>query len=488
MQNYKKTFVSLVAISLISILSTSVWAKASLTKVRVGQSDSKTRIVFDIKKNHRFEIAKWHNPPRIVVDFYQAKNKVSFKEKKFLDSRLGKIRIKNQKKRTRVVLDLRKNFDYSYFTLGKNKTGAERVVIDIAQRLEKKKPIKLVRKNTPKHSTKQFKKTKVAPLIKLTKATKNSQQVGIARKIATKTSTKPMVELTHDKELVVAIDAGHGGKDTGAIGHNNTQEKVVVLQLAKKLKKYIDAQPGMRAILTRDKDVFIQLHERVRIAHKNKADIFLSLHADAFVDKTVRGGSVYVLSTKGASSVMARVLAKAENASLKGLALKGRDSDVAFILSDLTREANIRASKKLGKAVLGEMGLSVKLHRSSVQSANFGVLKSIDIPSLLIETAFVSNPHEAKKLRSDRFQTKMAKSIVRGLSKFAKRNAKKPRWGESLYVKYKVKRGDTLSEIAYTYGVSVKELKKLNRIKRANQLFIGKRLKIPVSEEVIASL
>lgn len=466
MYNYKKNLVSIVAIALISILSTSVWAKASLTEIRLGQSDSKTRVVFDIKKNHRFEISKWHNPPRIVVDFYNTKNKVSFKQKKFLDARVGKIRLKNQRKRTRVVLDLRRNFDYNYFTLGKNKSGAERVVIDVIQRLEKVK--------------------KVKPLIKLSKSSTKSYKVGIVSKYAQKPSS--IIALAANKDLVVAIDPGHGGKDPGAVGYNNIQEKVVVLAIAKKLKKYIDAQPGMRAILTRDKDVFIPLYKRVRIAHKNNADIFLSLHADAFRDKTIQGGSVYVLSTRGASSVMARMLAKRENAFLKGVNLKGKASDVAFILSDLTREANIRASRKLGKAVLGEMGLSVKLHSSAVQAANFAVLKSIDMPSLLIETAFISNPSQARKLNTSRFQAKVAKSIVRGLTKFAKRNAEKPRWGEGLYVRYKVKRGDTLSEIADSYGVSMRELKKLNRIKRANQLFVGKRLKIPVSENILARL
>lgn len=478
MYNYKKNLVSIVAIALISILSTSVWAKPSLTEIRLGQSDSKTRVVFDIKKNHRFEISKWHNPPRIVVDFYNTKNKVSFKQKKFLDARVGKIRLKNQRKRTRVVLDLRRNFDYNYFTLAKNKSGAERVVIDVVQRLEKVKkvnPKKLARKTV-----------KVKPLIKLSKSSTKSHNVGIVSNYTQKPSS--IIALEANKDLVVAIDPGHGGKDPGAVGYNNIQEKVVVLEIAKKLKKYIDAQPGMRAILTRDKDVYIPLYQRVRIAHKNNSDIFLSLHADAFRDKTIQGGSVYVLSTRGASSVMARMLAKRENSFLKGVNLKGRASDVAFILSDLTREANIRASRKLGKEVLGEMGLSVKLHSSAVQAANFAVLKSIDMPSLLIETAFISNPSEARKLNTSSFQTKVAKSIVRGLTKFAKRNAEKPRWGETLYVRYKVKRGDTLSEIADSYGISMRELKKLNRIKRANQLFVGKRLKIPVSENIIARL
>ncbi|MDX1796708.1 MAG: N-acetylmuramoyl-L-alanine amidase, partial [Hydrogenovibrio sp.] len=256
----------------------------------------------------------------------------------------------------------------------------------------------------------------------------------------------------------------------------------------KKLKKYIDAQPGMRAVLTRDRDIFIPLHKRVRLAHKMNADIFISIHADSFPDRSARGGSVYVLSTKGASSVMARVLAKSENASLNDIKLKGRDSDVAFVLSDLTREANIRASRKLAKSVLHAMGRSVRLHKSSVQSADFAVLKSIDMPSMLIETAFVSNPTEARNLKSNRFQSKMAKSIAMGITRFVKQNAQEPRWGEKLYVHYRVQKGDTLSEIAANYKVSTHRLKKINHIKEADQLYVGKKLRIPVSENMIATL
>lgn len=492
-----KALITAVTAFLFVVMSNAAAASATLSKIRIGQTQEKTRVVFDIKHNHYFKIARLDNPPRVVVDFYKAKNKVSFKQKKILDSRLEKIRVKNQKNRTRIVLDLRKDYDHNYFVLGKNKSGAERVVIDLTNRMYvKKKTVKPAKKQLAKAS-----KPKQTKRVKHTAKMTDAQMVKHGLKVAAKTSDvsrhkttqKKMDEgsvkfKTKTKELVVAIDPGHGGKDTGAIGPRRTQEKIIVLQMAKKLKRYIDAQPGMRAILTRDKDVFIPLHKRVRYAHRKDADIFLSLHADAFPDKSVSGGSVYVLSTRGASSVMARILAKSENASLHDIKLKGRDADVAFVLSDLTREANIRASRKLARAVLGEMGRSVKLHKSTVQSANFAVLKSIDIPSLLIETAFISNPNEARKLRSSQFQTKLAKSIVRGLKTFVKENADEPRWGETLYVHYKVQKGDTLSEIAANYNISTKLLKKLNKIKHANHLYVGKKLRIPVSEKIIATL
>lgn len=509
--------------ALVVAMSSSAWAKAELQKMRLGQTADKTRVVFDIKQNHEYKIFTLKNPARIVVDFYKADNSLTFSKMKFLDARLKQVRVKNQphKNRVRVVLDLRKDFDYHHFALAKNKNGAERVVIDLVNELAKS-PKQIVKKSSDSAAKKGVSKQTAAKpkptkTVKVAKAeaksakptqttVKKPEAAKLARASQTSGAAKPKQDIADNaetqkimdkssdvftpehKELVVAIDAGHGGKDTGAIGHNRVYEKVVVLQLAKKLKKYIDAQPGMRAVLTRDRDVFIPLHKRVRIAHEKDADIFLSLHADAFPNPKARGGSVYILSTTGASSVMARILAKSENASLQDVKLKGRESDVAFVLSDLTREANIRASRKLGKAVLGEMARSVKLHKKHVQSADFAVLKSIDMPSLLIETAFISNPTEAKKLRSDRFQTQMAKSIVRGLDKFFKNNASQPRWGEKLYVHYRVQKGDTLSEIAANYNVSTYELKKLNRIKQADRLYVGKKLRIPVSDKVIAKL
>jgi len=258
--------------------------------------------------------------------------------------------------------------------------------------------------------------------------------------------------------------------------------------MAKSLKKIIDGQPGMHAVLTRDKDVFIPLSKRVKIAKEKNADLFISIHADAFNDHSVRGGSVYILSERGASSTMAKLLAKSENASLDEVSLNGLDDDVAFALSDLSREATVKESRKLAKTVLGEMQKKVKMHKHSVQSAGFAVLKSIDMPSLLIETAFISNPHEARNLMSQKFQMKMAGAIVDGLAKYVDQNTKKTRWGETLYVQYKVQRGDTLSQIAANYAVTTQTLKKLNGIKNANSLYVGKKLKIPVSEKLVAGL
>jgi len=516
--NFSQKFISVALFVMLSVWVSNAIAKTELSGMRIGQTDDKTRVVFDLKQMDGYKVSQLRNPSRLVVDFYKTANKLSFKNKRITDKRLFKIRVSDSAKRTRVVLDLHKHSTYKAFTLSKDKTGHQRLVVDLGDTVSNqivhkpatqiakvKSPVKPLIKASANSSVKATpnvmakvekprKKTgikvpvekNIRPLVKMTKV--KSQQKSDSQLATQNLLNKGSSVFAQPKMLVIAVDAGHGGKDVGAIGHNDVQEKVATLSMAKELKRLIDLQPGMRAILTRDKDVFIPLGERVKIAKSQDADMFISIHADAFHDTSVRGGSVYILSRGGASSVMARLLAKSENASLQDVQLKGRDDDVAFALSDLTREANVRASRKLAHTVLNEMQKKVKMHKNSVQSAKFAVLKSIDMPSLLIETAFISNPREARNLMNKTFQTKMASAIASGLTKFVARNVQKPRWGESLYVQYKVKKGDTLSQIAANYEVSTQSLKKINKIKNANALYVGKKVKIPLSEKIVAGL
>ena len=509
-----------------------VIAGGQLSSMRIGQTDDKTRVVFDLKKTQTYKVSELSNPSRLVIDFYNTANYLTFKNKHITDSRLFKIRVSNNNKRVRVVLDLHKTSNYKAFLLSKNSQGKDRLVLDLTDRASKKTAHKA--NNTPKNKSNDVAKSEVKQVAtaikpqkkvaiteskkqsvaKVTKVNKSDKVPENHSLVKATSSVTPLVALNNtsktkvskaDKatqtllnkqssvfslkhDFVVAIDAGHGGKDTGAVGHNNVYEKVATLNMAKALKEVIDRQPGMHAVLTRTKDVFIPLSKRVKIAKEKNADLFISIHADAFHDHSVRGGSVYILSERGASSTMAKLLAKSENSSLDEVSLKGLDDDVAFALSDLSREATVKESRRLAKTVLGEMQKKVKMHKHSVQSAGFAVLKSIDMPSLLIETAFISNPHEARNLMSKKFQTKMASAIVDGLAKYVNQNTKKPRWGETLYVHYKVQRGDTLSQIAASYEVTTSELKKLNGIKNANSLYVGKKLKIPVSEKLMAGV
>lgn len=227
-----------------------------------------------------------------------------------------------------------------------------------------------------------------------------------------------------DRRFIVVIDAGHGGEDPGAKGAKGSYEKHVTLAISKKLKKLVDAEPHMRAVLTRDGDYFIPLQGRVIKARKLKADLFVSIHADAFVKPHARGSSVFALSERGATSASARYLASKENQSdlIGGVSLDDKDPYLARTLLDLSQTATINDSLKLGKAVLGQLGGINTLHKHHVEQAGFAVLKSPDIPSILIETAFISNPEEERKLNDDDYQEKMAKAILTGIKSYFNSN------------------------------------------------------------------
>ncbi|TWG86290.1 N-acetylmuramoyl-L-alanine amidase [Cupriavidus gilardii J11] len=223
--------------------------------------------------------------------------------------------------------------------------------------------------------------------------------------------------------LTVAIDPGHGGEDPGAIGAAGSREKDVVLQIAQRLRAKIDAQPNMRAMMTRDADFFVPLNVRVQKARRVKADLFVSIHADAFVKPTARGASVFALSERGASSSAARWLANKENASdLIGGANLNKDAQVARVLLDLSTTAQINDSLRVGKAVLAEIGGMHQLHKPHVEQAGFAVLKAPDIPSILIETAFISNPEEEQKLNDPAHQEQLTNAIMRGIRGYFAKN------------------------------------------------------------------
>ncbi|MBH1986308.1 MAG: N-acetylmuramoyl-L-alanine amidase [Burkholderiales bacterium] len=224
--------------------------------------------------------------------------------------------------------------------------------------------------------------------------------------------------------VIVAIDAGHGGEDPGAVGPSGLYEKDVVLSIAQKLRARINAQPGMRAMLTRESDYFVPLHERVSKARRVQADLFVSIHADAFMNPEARGASIFALSENGATSTAARWMAKRENASdlVGGVNIKARDASVMRALLDMSTTAQIKDSLKLGQAVLSHLGKVGKLHKPRVEQAGFAVLKAPDIPSILVETGFISNPEEESKLRDDAYQTRLADALLAGIQRYFARN------------------------------------------------------------------
>jgi N-acetylmuramoyl-L-alanine amidase len=239
-----------------------------------------------------------------------------------------------------------------------------------------------------------------------------------------KAEAKPLPGQKVSRLITIALDPGHGGEDPGATGASGTREKDIVLAIAKRLKTKLEQHPNIRVMLTRDGDYFVPLGTRVEKARKVQADLFVSIHADAFVQASARGSSVFVLSEKGASSSAARWLANKENEAddIGGVNVQSHDKQLASVLFDLSTTAQINDSLKLGKAVLGEIGGINRLHKGSVEQAGFAVLKAPDIPSILIETAFISNPEEEARLKDNDYQDQLADAVVKGIRHYFAKN------------------------------------------------------------------
>jgi N-acetylmuramoyl-L-alanine amidase len=284
------------------------------------------------------------------------------------------------------------------------------------------------------------------------------------------------------RDIVVAIDAGHGGVDPGAQGPHGVKEKDVVLAIARQLENQLSAEPGIKPVMIRDDDYFVPLRKRVSKARDSKADLMISIHADAIDDRSVRGSSVYVLSDRGASSEAARWLAEKENAAdlVGGVNLDDKDDVLKSVLLDLSQTATIEASAKAGNQVLQELRGVGRLHRRHVEQAGFVVLKAPDIPSMLVETAYISNSQEETNLQSPAYQKRLAAAIVEGLRDYFRENAPP---GTKIAManstrQHIIAKGETLSAIADRYGVSVDTLRVSNKLAN-DHLYIGTVLRIP---------
>ena len=296
--------------------------------------------------------------------------------------------------------------------------------------------------------------------------------------------TEPLVE---KRDIIVAIDPGHGGKDPGASSYGLI-EKQVVLQISKRLARRFQSEPGYRAVLTRDDDRFIPLKNRPRIAREAGADFFLSIHADSFPkNKSVRGTGVYALSLRGANSELSRWLQNTENAEdlAGGVDLGNVDNSTRQVLLNMSMESAIRISKQAGKFVLSDLTDMGRVHKKQLGLANFAVLRSPDIPSLLIETGFLSNRSDAKRLSSSREQEKIAGAIFEGIKRYFEKSPpantfvgwRKQNKGKRMTIE--VKRGDTLSELASRYGLSLQAFKELNGLK-TDVIRLGQKLEVPI--------
>jgi len=283
------------------------------------------------------------------------------------------------------------------------------------------------------------------------------------------------------RDVVIAIDAGHGGEDPGAKGRGGTYEKTVVLGIARKLAAMVKKETGMRPVLIRNGDYYLGLRKRMKKAREKRADVFISIHADAFRDPRVNGASVYTLSQRGASSEAARWLAEQENSAdlVGGVKLEDKDDLLASVLLDLSQTATLQASHQLAKNVFGRLKKIGKTHKRRVQQAGFVVLKSPDIPSVLVETAYISNPSEERKLRSSKHQEKIAKAIMSGIRDYFRLHAPPGTMLAKMSPReYTISRGDTLGQIAQRYQISLRSLRSANGLS-GDRIRVGQVLRIP---------
>ncbi|MCL4110187.1 UNVERIFIED_CONTAM: hypothetical protein GTU68_026707 [Idotea baltica] len=301
-----------------------------------------------------------------------------------------------------------------------------------------------------------------------------------------KTSSIKSVTQTLKRDIVIAIDAGHGGEDPGATGPGGLREKHVVLSIAKEVQALFDADTGYSPKMVRSGDYYVSLKGRRDLAHDAQADLFVSIHADAFKRKEARGASVYALSLSGATSTAARYLAQRENAAdlVGGVSLSDKDDVLAGVLADLSMTSTLDNSLKLGAGVLRKIDGIARLHKRNVEQAGFAVLKSPDIPSILVETGFISNPYEAKNLGSRAYRKKMARAIYTGITEWFEAHPPSGTliaWQkQGVAQQYTIARGDTLSGIAQRFNITLASLKSKNGL-RNSRIQVGQKLTIPTS-------
>ena len=412
--------------------------------------------------------------------------------------RVTRARIEQEAGKTRLLLDLDATAEHNVFRLKK----PERVVIDlpntalakgVAFRQDLQAPVKRIRHAVRNDSALRIVLDLNREGIQIRSFDQPSGGKGphqlvielVDEKLAAAAAVKTIEEVQKKKrDLIIAIDAGHGGKDPGAIGKRGTREKDVVLKIARELERLIKREPGLKPVLIRDGDYFIPLRERIRKARKHEADLFISIHADAARNRKARGSSVFVLSRNGASSEAARWLAKKENEAdlIGGISLDEKDPMLASVLLDLSQRHTSESSEIVASTLLKELQRVGEVHSRKVEKAGFVVLKSPDIPSVLVESAFLSNPREEKKLRTKEYQQRVARAVLKGVKKYFASHAPQ----DSLYASLRqqehvIRSGDTLSGIAQRYRVRVADLRASNNLK-SDKLRVGQVLKIPVSD------
>ena len=428
-------------------------AAENISAIRIWPAQEYTRVTFESRVQIRHNLILVKDPERLVldldnVDLRSVQKEIAAKPTNNDPYVLSMRAANNKPGVVRVVLNLKAEVRPQIFTLKPVADYGHRLVLDL---YPVKPPDPLMALATRGESESKSAQSNIADIVAETRLESLPISLGLESKPDERNPTGVREETSRgqtvpaeapkstairpqrsqdgakpqvDRLFLVALDAGHGGEDPGAKGHGGSLEKVVTLMIAQRLKELIDAEPGMRAVLIRDGDFFVPLQSRVEKARRLRADLFVSIHADAFVRPHARGSSVFALSESGATSAAARWLAKRENNAdlIGGVNLDIKDRHLAQTLLDLSQTATIQDSLKLARAVLAQLGGVNTLHKSNVEQAGFAVLKAPDIPSILVETAFISNPEEEKKLNDDQYQGKLAQAILRGLKQYLAKN------------------------------------------------------------------
>jgi len=411
---------------------------ASVDGVRMWAGPDDTRLVFDISGPIDHSVFMLRSPDRVVLDLKNTRLKQAPRGLDFRNSLISDLRSATRNGNDlRLVLDLKSKARPKSFLLKPTKQYGHRLVIDLQDL--RVKPVAKVARTVPKAS-------KGAP-----------------------------------RDVIIAIDAGHGGDDPGASGQRGTREKVVVLAIARQLERLIKKELGMRPLMIRDGDYYLGLRKRMQKARDRQADLFISIHADAFRNGRASGASVYVLSQNGATSEAAQWLASSENNAdlIGGVSLDDKDDLLRSVLLDLSQNATIAASLDVGGSVLKELGRVGKVHKKRVEQAGFVVLKSPDIPSILVETGYISNKREERNLRDKNYQRKLAMAMLKGVRRYFAHNAPPGTRLAMADQKHVIRPGETLSGIAAKYQVTQLALRSANSLANS-RLKIGQILRIPV--------
>ncbi|MFC6671645.1 N-acetylmuramoyl-L-alanine amidase [Marinobacterium aestuariivivens] len=426
---------------------------ADIQNVRLWLAPDHTRLVFDLSGPVRHKVFALDNPDRLVVDMAGSRLSASLDSLGIDDSPISRIRHSRQPDGTqRIVLDLSRGIKPRSFALAPNDQYGHRLVVDLL----------------------------------------NNGTSGPTNRIGPEPATvvdDPGVL----RDIVVAIDAGHGGEDPGALGPGGLREKDVVMAIAREVYRRLEATPGYRPVMVRDGDYYVSLRGRTKLARRTNADLFVSIHADAFKDKRANGASVWVISDRGATSEVGRWLAQKENGAdaIGGVvSLDDKDEVLASVLLDMSMTFSMEGSRQVAERVHRNIGKFARMHKPFVEQAGFVVLKSPGIPSILVETGFISNPDEARKLKSRSYQREMAAAIADGIQDFfwnrppAMTHIAHRKSGGQLPTlaarTYKVARGDTLSVIAVRNGVTLADLRAVNGLSN-DTIRVGQVLKIPSS-------